>query len=125
MRSSFALLLLLPAFAPAQPTAEQKKETVKWVLALADPNGGFYPAPPDPTGSAAPKPSLRATSAGVRTLKYLGAEVPNTRYSAPAPKAAPSTPFLTIEQIIALSPAEPEDFDLRHSRRPDRPLVSP
>jgi prenyltransferase beta subunit len=77
MRLSFALVLLLPGLALAQPTAEQKKETVKWVTNLQDPGGGFYLAPQDPTGSAAPKPGLRATSGAVRALKYLGAEVPN------------------------------------------------
>jgi prenyltransferase beta subunit len=77
MRSAFALLLFLPSISFAQPTAEQKKETVKWVLAQADPNGGFYVAPQDPNIDAAPRPSLRATNGAVRALKYLGAEIPN------------------------------------------------
>jgi hypothetical protein len=79
MRSAFALVLLLPSFASAQPTAEQKKETIKWVLAQADANGGFYVAPQDPTIDAAPRPSLRATNGAVRTLKYLGAEIPRPK----------------------------------------------
>lgn len=76
MRLSFALVLLLPALASAQPTAEQKKETVKWVTNLQAPDGGFYVAPPSNT-DARPVPSLRAVNGAVRALKYLGAELPN------------------------------------------------
>lgn len=72
MRLSFALVLLLPSFASAQLTAEQKRETAKWVLAQEAPTGGFYMAP-----GAKPAPSLRATSSAVRALKYLGADLPN------------------------------------------------
>jgi prenyltransferase beta subunit len=79
LRSAFALLFLLPSFASAQPTAEQKKETIKWVLAQADPNGGFYIAPQDPNIDAAPRPSLRAVNGAVRSLKYLGAEIPRQK----------------------------------------------
>ncbi|MCI0703545.1 MAG: terpene cyclase/mutase family protein [Planctomycetia bacterium] len=77
MRLSLALIVLLPSFAFAQPTAEQKKETIKWITALQDPGGGFYLAPQDPNIDAVPKPGLRATNGAVRALKYLGAEVPN------------------------------------------------
>jgi prenyltransferase beta subunit len=77
MRLSLALVFLLPSLAFAQPTAEQKKETIKWITALQDPNGGFYLAPQDPNIDALPRPSLRATSGAARALKYLGAEVPN------------------------------------------------
>src|SRR5262245_51105771 len=77
MRLSFALVLLLPTFAYAQPTAEQKKETIKWITDLQAPEGGFYLAPQPPDIDAAPRPGLRATNGAVRALKYLGAEVPN------------------------------------------------
>src|SRR5262245_26129703 len=77
MRLSFALVLLLPSLAPAQPTAEQKKETVKWVTNLQAPDGGFYVVPPDPKSDVKPQPNLRAVNGAVRALKYLGAEVPN------------------------------------------------
>jgi prenyltransferase beta subunit len=77
MRCAFTLLLLLPSFIFAQPTAEQKKATIKWVTDLQAPDGGFYIAPQDPKTDAAPKPGLRATNGAVRALKYLGAEVPN------------------------------------------------
>jgi prenyltransferase beta subunit len=78
MRLSFALVLLLPSLAHAQLTAEQKKQTANWVLALQAPGGGFYAAPNDPTSETKPVPSLRATNAAVKALKYLGAtELPH------------------------------------------------
>jgi prenyltransferase beta subunit len=77
MRLSIALILLLPGSAFAQPTAEQKKATIKWVTDLQAPGGGFYLAPQDPKIDTKPVPSLRATNAALRTLKYLGAEIPN------------------------------------------------
>ncbi|MBN9119206.1 MAG: terpene cyclase/mutase family protein [Planctomycetes bacterium] len=77
MRLSFALMLVLPSLTHAQPTAEQKKETIAWVTALQAPGGGFYLAPQDPNVDAAPRPSLRATNGAVRALKYLGAAIPN------------------------------------------------
>ncbi|HEY1186405.1 MAG TPA: prenyltransferase/squalene oxidase repeat-containing protein [Gemmata sp.] len=77
MRLSFALVLVLPALAFAQPTAAQKKGTVKWVLAQEAPAGGFYLAPQDPNIDAAPRATLRATNGAVRALKYLGADIPN------------------------------------------------
>jgi hypothetical protein len=76
MRLSFALLIaFVPSVALGQSDA--KKATIKWVLAQEVPTGGFMVAPQDPNVDAAPRPSLRATSAAVRTLKYLGAEIPN------------------------------------------------
>jgi hypothetical protein len=77
MRLSFALVLLLPSLAIAQPGAEQKKETIKWVTDLQAPGGGFYLAPKDPKSDTKPVPSLRATNGAVRVLKYLGADIPN------------------------------------------------
>jgi hypothetical protein len=82
MRLSFALVpvLLLPSVSFAQ-TEEmirvvQKKladqRTAKWVLTLEAPNGGFYLAPKDPRTKVDPQPSLRATNAAVKALKYLG-----------------------------------------------------
>jgi prenyltransferase beta subunit len=77
MRSAIALLFLLPSLASAQPTAAEKKETIKWVLAQEAPDGGFYVAPQDPNIDAAPRPSLRAVNGAARVLKYLGADIPN------------------------------------------------
>lgn len=75
MRLSVALVFLLPAAAPARDDA--KAATIRWVLALEDPGGGFYLTPKDPRTKVDPVPGLRATSGAVRTLKYLGAEIPN------------------------------------------------
>jgi prenyltransferase beta subunit len=78
MRFSFALLVaFVPSVALAQPTAEQRTATIKWVTDLQDPTGGFYLAPQDPKVDSIPRPSLRATNGAVRALKYLGGEVPN------------------------------------------------
>src|SRR5688572_30201280 len=77
MRLSFALVLLLPALAHAQPSAEQKRATIAWVTDLQAPDGGFYLTPQDPNIDAVPRPMLRATNGAVRALKYLGAELPN------------------------------------------------
>lgn len=77
MRLSFALLLLLPTFTFAQPTAEQNKATVKWITDLQAPDGGFYLAPRDPNLDVTPMPMLRATHGAVRALKCLGPEIPN------------------------------------------------
>jgi hypothetical protein len=76
MRLSFALLIaFVPSVALGQSDA--KKATIHWVLAQEVPTGGFLVSPQPPNVDAAPQPSLRATSAAVRTLKYLGAEIPN------------------------------------------------
>jgi prenyltransferase beta subunit len=78
MRSMLSLLVLfIPSFALAQApdSAARKKETLKWTLELQDPNGGFYMTAKEPGKEA--KPGLRATSAAVRAIKYLGAEIPN------------------------------------------------
>ncbi len=77
MRLSFALVLLLPSFAQAQLTDAQKQATAKWVLACEISTGGFSLAPQPPNIDARPLPSLRATNAALKALKYLGAKVPN------------------------------------------------
>src|SRR5580765_7461950 len=80
MRYAIPLVLLFPAFAPAQ-TEEMVKaverkladaRTAKWVFTLEAPDGGFYLAPQDPNVDAVPRASLRATNGTVRALKYLG-----------------------------------------------------
>ncbi len=79
MRTLFAVLAVcvFPAFVNAQPTADQKKDTIEWILKLQDATGGFYLAPQPPDIDAMPRPMLRATNGAVRSLKYLGAEIPN------------------------------------------------
>lgn len=78
MRFLFCVLVAsVPCIATAQPlTAEQKSETLKWVLKQQDPKGGFYPGPTS-ENAARTKPGLRATSSAVRVIRYLGAEIPN------------------------------------------------
>lgn len=66
------LILFLPASLCAQ-TAEEKKATIRYLVGLQQPDGGFVAAAGDPKATS----SLRATSAAVRGIKYLGGEVPN------------------------------------------------
>jgi prenyltransferase beta subunit len=69
MRPAFAIpiLLLLPAPAFAQsPDRAARNQTILYLLTLHDPDsGGFKPTPDG-------KPGLRATSAAVRALRYIG-----------------------------------------------------
>jgi prenyltransferase beta subunit len=57
-------------------TAAQKRQTLSWVLSLQDSNGGFYATVSAMRVPPKQDPSLRATSAAVRTIKHLGGEVP-------------------------------------------------
>lgn len=75
MRRALVLALCLPLPLVAQ-TADEKKATIQFVARLQQPDGGFI-AGPLTKESAAPKSSLRATSAAVRAIKYFGGEVPN------------------------------------------------
>jgi prenyltransferase beta subunit len=77
MSRPILLVLLVTAGPLLAQTADEKQATVKFLAALQQPDGGFVPAPMDPKSDAAPRSSLRATSAAVRAIKYLGGEVPN------------------------------------------------
>ena len=73
--AALALVLLAAPAARAQTpevvaAVEAKLGTIRYVHKLEVPAGGFAPALDG-------KPGLRATSAGVRALKYSGAKVPN------------------------------------------------
>ena len=72
MRFTLVLALLLPLPLAAQ-SADDKKATIQFLVGLQQPDGGFVATP----GDAKAKSSLRATSAAVRAIKYLGGEVPN------------------------------------------------
>src|SRR5262245_33395370 len=69
-------LLLIPAPLFAQ-SADEKKATIQFLIGLQQTDGGFVPAPPDRRVDTPPRSSLRATSAAVRAIRYLGGEVPN------------------------------------------------
>lgn len=58
--------------------ATDKKQSIAFVQKLQTSSGGFLPGP---EGKGI-KPTLRATSAGIRALKYLGGEVPNKQAAA-------------------------------------------
>ncbi len=58
--------------------ADQQQATVRWILQLQAPEGGFYLQPPNPNLDVLPQPSLRATSGAVRALLHLGVrEIPH------------------------------------------------
>ena len=77
MRLTLAFLVLfVPAVSVAQTpeidaAVKAKLATIRYVRGLQTDGGGFRPA------ADANAPSLRATSAAVRTLKYLGSDVPS------------------------------------------------
>ncbi len=66
---TFLVLPCVPA--PAQ-TPEQKQETIAYLRKLQKADGGFAPS-----AAAEPKSSLRATSSGLRALKYFGGDAPD------------------------------------------------
>lgn len=72
MRPAYLFALVVPLPLAAQP-ADDKKATIQFLVVLQQPDGGFVAAP----GDAKAKSSLRATSAAVRAIKYLGGESPN------------------------------------------------
>jgi hypothetical protein len=76
MRTCSALLLsiwLVGGPAAAQPANPQDRDTVGFVQALRNPDGGYAPAPDRPGTPV--RSSLRATTAAIRSLKYLGGEL--------------------------------------------------
>jgi prenyltransferase beta subunit len=80
---TFALGCLL-LFAPAlcAQTPEQKKATVKFLQELQVGDGGFVPAQVDGRLDQNPKGGLRATSAGLRALKYFGGKANDEKAAA-------------------------------------------
>lgn len=72
-RSLLALVSLLLVLAPLwAQTAEQKRASIDYVRKLNADDGGFVPSAAKPGEKA--RSSLRATSAGLRALRYLGGE---------------------------------------------------
>jgi prenyltransferase beta subunit len=75
MRTCSALLVSIWLIGPvaAQPAKTQDQETISFVQALRNPDGGYAPAPDRPGTPV--RSSLRATTAAIRAMKYLGGEV--------------------------------------------------
>src|SRR5207248_3221680 len=57
----------------AQPAKPQDRDTINFVQALRNPDGGYAPAPDRPGTPV--RSSLRATTAAIRAMKYLGGEL--------------------------------------------------
>jgi hypothetical protein len=69
------LLAAIPSSAFAQKLDDAaRKQTIEWLNGLEARDGGYHA---DARGAKDHAPTLRATSAAVRSLKYLGAEVPH------------------------------------------------
>lgn len=77
MRTTTLLAIFFVPFPLIAETVDAKKQTIAFLESLQQPDGGFIAAPPEVKSGTAPKSSLRATSAAVRAIKYLGGEVPN------------------------------------------------
>ena len=74
----FLLFALLLAFIPSQlhaGDAADRKAAIAYVQKLQTSTGGFLSMAPQPNIRLAP--TLRATSAGVRALHYLGGDIPD------------------------------------------------
>ena len=65
---------LVPAYGQSPEAA---KQTVAYVRSLQTKEGGFLPARPDPKSDRLVRPTLRATSAAIRALRYFGGQVPD------------------------------------------------
>jgi hypothetical protein len=66
-------LVACPVWAWGQ-TPDQRKETLGYLRALQQADGGFLPSRPDRDKARESKSSLRATNAALRALKYFGGE---------------------------------------------------
>jgi hypothetical protein len=81
--SACVLTCLLCPFAAWGQTAAEKKATVAYLRSLQSESGGFWPIKPDPSKARAqPPPTLRATSAALRVLKYFGGEARDRKAAA-------------------------------------------
>jgi prenyltransferase beta subunit len=76
MRPALVLVLLVPLPLVAQ-SADEKAATIRFLAGLQQPDGGFIGAPANPKADAPPKSTLRATTAAIRAIRYLGGQVPN------------------------------------------------
>ncbi len=77
-RFNLVLLGLAVCLSPVRgQTADEKKAAIAYLQALQTDSGGFLPARDDKA-----KPGLRATSAALRALKYLGGEAKDRKAAA-------------------------------------------
>jgi prenyltransferase beta subunit len=73
MKLAFSSVLSLVLFLPSTQgqTPEEKKTTVAFLQDLQTPGGGFFAGPENPKIKRPTLPSLRATTAALRALKYF------------------------------------------------------
>jgi len=72
-RKCLVLLATIAYLAPARcQTPEEKRSTVAFIRGLQVQTSGFLPAPAASNNAAATPASVRATTAGLRALKYFG-----------------------------------------------------
>ena len=69
---SLAVLALVPTAGRSQ-SPEDRAATLKYLQTLHAPDGGYYAAVPPP--GSQPEPSVSATNAALRAIKYLGGEM--------------------------------------------------
>jgi prenyltransferase beta subunit len=74
-RFYLAGLIVAISCIPAQAqTAEEKQATIRFLQDLQTPSGGFLAGPENPKIKRPTVPSLRATNAALRALKYFGSQ---------------------------------------------------
>jgi prenyltransferase beta subunit len=83
IRMGLVGLVALGCLAAARgQTASEKKATVGYLQGFQSKGGGFVAPHPQPTEARKVRPSLRATTAGVRALAYFGGAVPDPKAAA-------------------------------------------
>jgi hypothetical protein len=78
--SCYAILVICPTL--FAQTAEEKKLTIQYLRSLNQADGGFIITAQDPKLDQVPRSTLRATSAGIRALKYFGGELNDKKKTA-------------------------------------------
>lgn len=73
---SAVVIFFIPAFGLGQ-TADEIKETIKYVYSLQQDDGGYIASLPDRSLDQKPTSSLRATTAALRAIRYFGGVAPN------------------------------------------------
>ena len=82
-RLYLATLIAAISCIPARAqTAEEKQATIRFVQDLQTPSGGFLAGPENPKIKRPTVPSLRATNAALRALKYFGGQARDLKASA-------------------------------------------